>query len=250
MFDNLEKPSGLKFDALPQDQREHEKDQSANRAKDQTAAEIRMDINTPLEWFFLIAGLLGLITLIALLVSPSHEQLLPYTTLAVIFTVLSFYTRVNIDCTYIIDNSERVILYRRTIFSYVSNRHIANFSDVHSVAVPGKRTRVKGVTYWGYKIILILKSGEVITIKDGYMDSKGFEAAGILAKALATHLESDFFKGVEDKAVEVTVNPGSGKLNLNYVDGTRPDTAYVYFLLAFAVLLAAAIIFTIYLRVG
>lgn len=214
--------------------------------EDLSLPEVRMDTETFLETFLVIAGLVGIIATIAMVVDPADRNLL-YIGLTLILTVLSFYTRSQVDCTYIIDNMKKVILYRRTIFGSTTNTHICSFSDIYSTAVRGKFVQNKSSSYWGYEVIIVLKSGEVVSVTSRYNHDKGFDACNTFAENLAEHLEVNLFEGAPQQGVKVIFDENSGKVELTDTDGQEGQKEKMRGLMGFLlIILLFTVIFAVY----
>ncbi len=204
--------------------------------EDLTEPEVRLDLETPLEYAFIIAGIIGIIVTIAQIVD-SADRNPGYIALSILFTIFAFYIRTQIDCTYIIDNMKRVLLYRRTIFGSISETHICNLCDIYSVAVQGKFVKTKNSSYCHYWVILILKSGEVIDVSNGSRDDSGFNVWKSFANKLAEHFEVPFFESDCGNGVKVTPNQYGGKLTVDSFELKQAPVSLAWILLVVLIII-------------
>lgn len=179
--------------------------------------EVRLDVETPLEWFFIILGIAGIIATIAQIADPADRNPM-YILGGIATTVFSFYARSNIDCTYIINNMMKILYYRRTIFGYTTENPVCNFSDIHAVTVQGHYKSQKHGGHWDYWVVLILKSGKTIDVSDSCRHNDGFKTSSVFAEELATHFDVIFFAGEPEQSVTVALNPQTGKVEVSLLD--------------------------------
>jgi len=210
----------------------------ASIPKDLTKPEVRLDLETPLEWFFIIAGIIAIIFTIGQIVDSADREPL-YIVTGILAAVGSFYLRSQTDCTYILDNMKRVFLYRRTILGMTKEMHVSNFCDIHTVAVQTKYTKTKHSGYWSYNVIMILKSGEIIQVTSSFNHDKALQVCNDFAEDLADHLDVEFVEGEAKQVLEISVNEQDGNLKIVHGDIKGNDTVPMYILVIMLIILLA-----------
>lgn len=206
---------------------------------DLSTPEVRLDLESPLEIALIIVGLVGIAVTIGLIANygPDHLYYIP---LSLVFTVFVFYLRFQTDCTYILDNAKQVFLYRRTILGFGSDTHVCSFSEVQCVAAPGEYIKTKHGGFWNYYIVLVLRSGEMITLTSGYNGSRALDACNYYGKMLAEHIGTEFFRGENEKGIGAQYDERKGIVSVSYNDGQSFVKKRNTFIIGFVILTVLA----------
>lgn len=92
---------------------------------------------------------------------------------------------------YDFDGNTRTLWFRISIFSLSYRIRYASFSDISAFATSGIRNRARIHTWWTYKVVMLLKSGRMISIS-GARD-KSVYAMNRLSEKLAGAVGCQFF---------------------------------------------------------
>lgn len=184
---------------------------------DLSTPEVKIACDSLLEAAFVICGIIGIALTIGQVIEYSSLNVL-FLLLSIMFSVSAFYLRSQTDCSYIISNEKKVILYRRSIMGTDTDTHLCSFSDVAFVAVSGGINISAKSRSWSYPIVLILKSGNIIPLTSGTPGYGALEASNYSGKQFADHLGAEFFPGEEEKGIRVDCDEKSGALEVTYIE--------------------------------
>ncbi len=151
-------------------------------------SEVRLDLETPLErWVFrlLVVALVGLA--VSLVLGSGIASLV-----FGVATLLAGGLVSTTDCTYVLDNRNRRLLYRRTVVGNSRDLLVAPISEVREVTVVAAEVADPGVAP-GYAPALLLASGDLVALLP-----VGLEAGWLAlrnAKALAEFLGKPYRDG-------------------------------------------------------
>lgn len=145
----------------------------------------RLDLDTPLEktfqWLSVAALFIGFITGFPKHAPPRWDLVQTFFPAAFLLML----ARMFVECTYVLDNGTRTLLYARTVLGITSTWRICDFAEIRRVGIRGERHEHKGSVWWTYAIILELPGGTRVQVSDS---EKGFRRAVGTARCLAEHL--------------------------------------------------------------
>ena len=176
----------------------------------------RLDLDTPLEiflqksslWLLLLAGL------VALLNAAFYTQLLLF------FSLMMIFTRLFVECTYVLDNVREEILYSRSIFGLTETWKICDFTEVKSVAISARREEI-GPNAKGFKYCAVLELPYGVHVQISDETTEHSRVAGF-CRQLAEHLGSKSLI-TSHNPIEFNKNQGNLPMKMSNTDWrTRP----------------------------
>jgi len=143
---------------------------------------LKLELNTPLETFFMWAGIISCFILFAGFVGYLEDGLTSTTKLMLasgglllaIFGSLYFHT----DNYYVVDRIGERILYHFKFFFYQRVSTVCRFSEIALITTGGKREKTKHSVWWEYAVFILTTDGGLMRVtdfaKDAFFDQKRF----------------------------------------------------------------------------
>jgi len=163
----------------------------------------RLDPDTFWETFFQWSGVIAL-GLAMILGSPKHgptnwQVMKVFCPLALLFSSLRIFT----DCTYVLDNANRVLLYSYSVFGLTATYQVCSFSEISSVGVAAKYHSTKHGHYYTYSTVLSVPGGGCVKVSQ---EDRGFLTVHGFAHILAEHTGGKFLPASEEQS-SLEANP-------------------------------------------
>lgn len=177
----------------------------------------RLDLDTPLEKTLQIGSLV--IFILAFCIGfPKHGPI-RWGVLQTLFptSLLMMLTRMFVECTYVLDNQLRCLLYSRSIFGIVTTWRICDFDAIRRVGIRGERHEHKGSVWWTYAIMLELPVSRIQVSEP----TKNFRQAVGTARCLAEHLGAEL---AEARPNQVGYGDETGTTDMVPADGINWKT--------------------------
>ncbi len=153
------------------------------RGSEKSVLQKRLDLETPLEKFLSYGTGLFLCSLIFL--PGLYLYILP-------ISLLFLLTRLFVDCTYILDNERRLLLYYRSIFFISSTWKICNFNQIESVEIVATPASEKLSSKEEYAVMLVLPNKTSIRVSD---EDDDYNMVAGLGRQIAEHVDAKFSTG-------------------------------------------------------
>ena len=199
---------------------------------------VKVDLTTPLEFFFKICIGLGCIGLPFVLLAWTVEVEIPLWLATIIFG--AFFIGIcgyrNTDNYYVVDAAKNCVFYHFSCFHIERDTVVARFKDVHAVSVHAVQRRSKHSSWWEYAVFIVLKSGKKIQVTN--MDREALLERNLYAQNLAARIGAPFIKGQpESKLVVKCGRDGSLQVFVRLYTGVELATPMLLPLFAiFAIL--------------
>ena len=174
----------------------------------------RLDLDSSLEYVVQILALvlLGIAVMIAIPRTHGGSSAPPVgafarATRVIPFAMAVYFARFFLDCTYILDNRDRRVLYRRSFFGMGTTYLVASFDDIEWISVGGMATssgsnysRFPGTISWTYRVFMGLKNGSAFPVST---PQSSYGEVANLATSLAEHIGcKTHLMGREDRGAE------------------------------------------------
>lgn len=196
---------------------------------------LRLDINSKLE--IILMYITGFLLVVAVFASISTDKAVQWDILRIVlplaFAVILF--RMFVDCTYVIDSTNKVLLFRKTILGVSSSSIICKFEDIKAVGLwvftggAGGSVGVASDRDGEFKsigrceVVLELNSGACFSVSK--TDNIGSLATG-LAYSISKFVDADFLPPLEGKT---TIRPNNPTLPMKPAQSTNfPTTLWGY----------------------
>lgn len=143
---------------------------------------LKLELKTPLETFFMWAGIISGFVLFAGFIdyiedglnSTAKLMLALGGLLLALFGSLYFHT----DNYYVVDRIGERILYHFKFFFYRRVSTVCRFSEIALITTGGKRKKSKYSVWWEYAVFFLTTNGDLIRVtdfaKDAFFDQKRF----------------------------------------------------------------------------
>ena len=164
---------------------------------------MKIDLDTPLEIFFLVCFCLACLGVLITTVTTATSyitgkgDIYSLMALGALVALAAFMLKCKreTDNYYVLDTSERKLLYHYKFFSDIKITTIAEFDDIKCVAVGGTRTVNKGNESWTYHIYAVDKKGERTYLSNMFNESAIAEnnqkCQGIAAVIGCEHIDGE-----------------------------------------------------------
>lgn len=166
---------------------------------------LKLELKTPLETFFMWAGIISGFILFAGfigyiedgLTSTAKLMLASGGLLLALFGSLYFHT----DNYYVVDRIGERILYHFKFFFYRRVSTVCRFSEIALITTGGKREKSKHSVWWEYAVFFLTTDGDLVRVtdfvKDAFFDQKRF------AQKLCDITGAKFVDAAEERIVKV-----------------------------------------------
>ena len=149
----------------------------------------RIDLDTALETFFQFSGTVFLVLPLMIMASETTLAQLPVLHKMFPVALILITIRLFIDCTYILDHDEQVLLYGRSIFGWVKTWKICPFRSIRRVGVEVIVNVGKSHTTYLYSLVIMLPNLTCIKVSEG---SRSFTMVTGYGRWLARHFGCEF----------------------------------------------------------
>lgn len=153
----------------------------------------------PSAFLFLLAAVIMAISLFSGFDGSAAIALI----LSVAIFVLSVSLMFGFSTCYEFSAEDRRVYFRLSWFSFSWRYCAAEADDVTAFSVTGIRNRARVHVWWTYKIVMILKSGMVMSVSPS--TDKSVHSMNRLAEKLATLMGCEFFSGQGEKTIHVAI---------------------------------------------
>lgn len=156
----------------------------------------RLDIDTMLENFITALAIFVLLAGILFgLRGPIKQFDWQSIQLGLFLSTILMFVRMFIDCTYVLDNRSRLLLYSRSIFGFTSTWKICEFSEIVSLGISAEKEETDSGQSIAYSIVLELPTHTCIAVSEPETD---FDKVDGYATVMATHLETKLLTTIEE----------------------------------------------------
>lgn len=161
---------------------------------------VKIDINFPLENFFIFMILVSIISFFTVLL---NSQRWSYLSIPVILSILSILLLKKTDNYYIIDTINRKIIYHFSFLSFIRDSVKYSFSEILCLTVDGNRGFTMGIKYWSYHLTLVTVKGELIPLSEPKknIDLSFFDET---ASRIADMINVPYKKGIPESKIRIS----------------------------------------------
>jgi hypothetical protein len=171
-----------------------------SRAVDLTGNKVRLDLSTPLENSLAGLAFLGFILAFAM-AEVAHMAMFP-----AIFGAVMGFLWLQTDCTYILNNEDRTLDYRRHVLSWKEESPVAAFEEIEVVTTKGTFHKSKHSSWWEYRPVAILRNGSILDLTDSVRND--LNTADDNARAFARHVGARYVPGQPERQLQVSWTQG------------------------------------------
>ena len=165
----------------------------------------RIDSETELEKFYVYSSITFLVVSIGAVIIEGRPPSWALAQFCSVGASLLMLLRMFTDCTYVLDNENKLLLYSRSIFGFTKNWKLCQFDEVQCVGVNALYIKEKHSHYYNYSVVLKLPNDCSITVSSEKNDYRETER---LAETLANHLETEF----------ISSEPGTSSFTPRYIE--------------------------------
>lgn len=173
--------------------------------------------NLPRRMFLNSIQIFGFIATILLISAIVESDIFPVegAIYAIVFLLLLIIIYKSYDC-YIIDFSKKQLNARRKFLWWSYIKFIANFADIAGIGIDGELHTGKGLKWWEYFAVIILKNGKMYRVSDyqtsflteNINDDVFFQNSNEFAQQLAEILQVPLFEGKKQHRLVVKYQKG------------------------------------------
>ncbi|HOP30982.1 MAG TPA: hypothetical protein P5120_14610 [Spirochaetota bacterium] len=200
---------------------------------------VKIDINFPLENFFIFMILVSIIAFFTVLL---NSQRWSYLSIPVILSILSILLLKKTDNYYIIDTINKKIIYHFSFLNFIRDSVKYSFSEILCLTVDGNRGFTMGIKYWSYHLTLVTVKGELIPLSEPKknIDLSLFDET---ASRIAEMINVPYKKGIPESKIRVSTGLLYSISDIEYIFEQELDyKRKVKFLIIIAVTIIALIL--------